>query len=52
MPHVWRCPQKSKEGIGFPGVGVTGSHKQLEEGTRNQILAPLKQDVLTAEPFP
>lgn len=36
-PLVYRCLQRSEEGIGSPGTGLTGNSKPLDAGARNRI---------------
>lgn len=35
VPHTYRCPQKQKEGVGYPGNGVIGSSELPDVSARN-----------------
>lgn len=41
-PYVWRCPRRPTEGIGCPGLAVTGSGELLDVGAGNQTWVPCK----------
>lgn len=38
-PHVWGCPQKSEEGAGYFGTGITGRCElpSVTAGSRTQV---------------
>lgn len=38
-PHVWGCPQKSEEGAGYFGTGITGRCElpRVTAGSRTQV---------------